>query len=223
MLYELKPYIVGKSLTIKDLQKLLSDHIKWYLPIRVTLKRDPTHDKGIVYIGGAYYAQYDVDQVKQIEIAFSYATTSSRIKLSDTRWGRMCRLFADTILHEVIHLRQYRTRRFKDIPGYESTAYYARDRKEQEYYGHPDEMGAFAFNIACELYDKFGDDFDAAKYYLDSNLAKRAKKSCYHKYMKTFDWNHKHPVIRSIKKKIIRNLPYAQLGKPFKTPDYLTY
>ena len=223
MLYELKPLIVGKSLTIKDLQKLLAVHIKKHLPIRVTLKRDPTHDKGIVYIGGAYYAQYDVDQFRQIEIAFSYATTSTRIKLSETRWVRMCRLFADTILHEVIHLRQYRTRRFKDIPGYESTAYYARDRKEQEYYGHPDEMGAFAFNIACEIYDKFGNDFDAAKYYLDSNLAKRAKKTCYHKYMKTFDWNHSHPVIRSMKKKIIRNLPYAQIGKPFKTPDYLTY
>lgn len=223
VLYELKPYIVGKSLTIKDLQRLLSEHIKWYLPIRVTLKRDPTHDKGIVYIGGAYYAQYDVDKCKQVEISFSYATTSKRIKLSDTRWGRMCTLFADTILHEVIHMRQYRTRKFKDIPGYLSTAYYARDRKEQEYYGHPDEMGAFAFNVACELYDKFGDDFDAVKHYLDSNLSKRAKKTCWHKYMKTFDWNHNHPVIRAMKKKIIRNLPYAQLGKPFKTPDHLTY
>lgn len=223
MLYELKPYIVGKSLTIKDLQKLLSDHIKWHLPIRVTLKRDPTHDKGIAYIGGAYYAQYDVDQVKQVEISFSYATTSCRIKLSESRWNRMCLLFADTVLHEVIHMRQYRTRQFKDIPGYLSTAYYARDRKEQEYYGHPDEMGAFAFNIACELHDKFGNDFDAAKHYLDGNLAKRAKRSTYHKYLKTFDWNHNHPVIRAMKKKIIRNLPYAQIGKPFKTPDHLTH
>ncbi len=223
MLYELKPYIVGKTLTIKDLQKLLSNHIKWYLPIRVTLKRDPTHDKGIAYIGGAYYAHYDVEQRRHIEVTFSYNTNSSRITLSESRWHRMCRLFADTMLHEIIHMRQYRTRQFKDIPGYESTAYYARDRKEQEYYGHPDEMGAFAFNIACELYDKFGDDFDAAKKYLDSNLAKRAKKTCWHKYMKTFEWNHNHPVIRSMKKKIVRNLSYAQIGKPFKTSDYLTY
>jgi len=167
-MYELKPFVVGKRLAIKTLQKLLSDHLKWHLPIRVRLKRDPTHDKGIVYIGGVYYA-------------------------------------------------------FKDIPGYQSTAYYARDRKEQEYYGHKDEMGAFAFNIACELHDKFGNNFDAAKHYLDNNLSKRAKKSCWHKYMKTFDWNHNHPVIRSMKKKIIRNLPYAQIGKPFKTPDHLTY
>jgi hypothetical protein len=223
MLYELKPYIVGKRLAIKTLQKLLSDHIKWHLPIKVTLKRDISHEKGVVYIGGTYYSGYDIDDRRHVEIVFSYRNTDSKIKLSETRWDRMCRLFADTMLHEIIHVRQYRTRSFKDIPGYESTAYYARDRREQEYYGHKDEMGAFSFNIACELYDKFGDNFDAAKHYLDTNLAKRAKKTCWHKYMKTFDWNHNHPVIRSMKKKIIRNLPYAQIGKPFKTPDHLTY
>jgi hypothetical protein len=223
MLYELKPYIVGKRLAIKTLQKLLSDHIKWHLPIKVTLKRDISHEKGVVYIGGAYYSSYDIDDRRHVEIVFSYKDTDSKIKLSEARWGRMCRLFADTMLHEIIHIRQYRTRSFKDIPGYESTAYYARDRREQEYYGHKDEMGAFSFNIACELYDKFGDNFDAAKHYLDTNLAKRAKKTCWHKYMKTFDWNHNHPVIHAMKKKIVRNLPYAQLGKPFKTPDHLTY
>jgi len=223
MMYELKSLIVDKRLAIKDLQKLLSAHIKLHLPIKVTIKRDSSHENGVVYIGGAYYSSYDIDDRRHVEIVFSYRNTDSKIKLSETRWDRMCRLFADTMLHEIIHVRQYRTRSFKDIPGYESTAYYARDRREQEYYGHKDEMGAFSFNIACELYDKFGDNFDAAKHYLDTNLAKRAKKTCWHKYMKTFDWNHNHPVIRSMKKKIIRNLPYAQIGKPFKTPDHLTY
>ena len=223
MLYELKPYVVGHRLAIKDLQKLLSAHIKWHLPIKVTLKRDPSHEKGLVYIGGAYYSGNDIENRRHVEITFSHKDTDATIKLSDSRWDRMCRLFADTILHEIIHIRQYRTRAFKDIPGYESTAYYAKDRKEQEYYGHKDEMGAFSFNIACELYDKFGNDFDAAKKYLDSNLAKRAKKSSYHKYLKVFEWNHNHPVIRSMKKKIIRNLPYAQIGKPFRTTNHLTY
>jgi hypothetical protein len=223
MLYELKPSVVGRRIAIKDLQKLLAVHIKWHLPIKVTLKRDLTHEKGLVYIGGAYYSGNDVENRRHVEITFSYKDTNATIKLSDSRWDRMCKLFADTMLHEIIHIRQYRTREFKDIPGYESTAYYARDRKEQEYYGHKDEMGAFSFNIACELYDKFGDDFDAAKRYLDSNLAKRAKKSSYHKYLKTFDWNHNHTVIRSMKKKIIRNLPYAQIGKPFRTTNHLTY
>ena len=223
MLYELKPYVVGKRLAARTLQRLLSDHIKYYLPIRVRMDHDPTHEKGLVYIGGAYYSHHDQNDHKQIEIVFSYKSKDATLVLSDHRWGRMCRLFADTILHEVVHMRQYRTRNFKDIPGYESTAYYARDRREQEYYGNKDEMGAFAFNIACEMKDKFGDDVDAAKHFLDSNLAKRCKKTCWHKYLKAFNWNHNHPVIRSMKKKIIRNFAYTQIGKPFKTPDYLTY
>lgn len=223
MLYRLKPSIVGKRFSVKDLQKLLSSHIKQYLPIKVRMDHDPTHEAGLVYIGGTYYADYDIEGKRQIEIVFSYKDTDGEIKVSETRWQRMCMLFADTVLHEIIHLRQYRTRQFKAIPGYESTAYYARDRKEQEYYGHPDEMGAFSFNIACELYNRFGDDFDSAKQYLDSNQAKRSKKTTYHKILKAFDWDHTHPVIRSLKKKIIRNLPYAQIGKPFKTDKHLTY
>ena len=223
MLYRLKPFIVGKRFVVKDLQKLLSNHIKQYLPIRVCMDHSPTHEAGLVYIGGAYYADYDVEGKRQIEIVFSYKDDTNTVKITETRWQRMCTLFADTMLHEVIHMRQYRTREFKLIPGYESTAYYARDRKEQEYYGHPDEMGAFSFNIACELYNKFGDDFDAAKKYLDSNNSKRSKKTTYHKILKAFDWDHTHPVIRTLKKKIIRNLPNAQIGKPFKTNNYLTY
>jgi hypothetical protein len=184
---------------------------------------DPTHEAGLVYIGGAYYADHDVEGRRQIEVVFSYRDTDAVIKVNDTRWRRMCALFADTVLHEIIHMRQYRTREFKLIPGYESTAYSAKHRKEQEYYGHPDEMGAFSFNIACELYSKFGNDFDAIKAYLDSNQIKRCKKATYHRILKTFEWDQTHPVIRSLKKKIIRNLPNAQIGKPFKTNNYLTY
>ncbi len=223
MLYGLKSSIVGKRLPVKTIQKLLSTHIKSYLPIRVTMKQDLEHEEGLLYVGGAYYACYDMEGKRHIEIVFSYQKTDSCLRISDSRWRRICTLFADTVLHEVIHLRQYRSRNFKELPGYLSTAYYAKDRREQEYYGHKDEMGAFAFNIACELYDRFGDDTRAIKKYLDTNLSKRSKRTSWHKFLKAFEWNHSHPIVRSMKKKIIRNMPYAEIGKPFKTTDYLTY
>lgn len=223
MLYGLKSSIVGQQLAVKDLQKLLSTHIKQHLPVKVSMRSNVTHEPKLVYIGGTYYADNDVDGRRQIEVVFSHQSTDAVIKTTETRWRRMCSLFADTVLHEIIHMRQYRTRAFKLIPGYQSTAHYARDRKEQEYYGHPDEMGAFSFNIACDLYTKFGNDFDAAKQYLDSNRAKRSKKTTYHRILKAFDWDHSHPVVRSLKKKIVRNLPYAAIGKPFKTDKHLTY
>lgn len=223
MLYSIKSEVVGIRLPVRDLQQILRSHIKRHLPVKVKMDQDPKNEKGCVYIGGSYYADYDKDGRRQIEIIFSYTSADDYIKISSKRWRRMCVLFADTILHEVIHMRQYRTRNFKTIPGYLSIADKGKDRRDQEYYGHKDELGAFSFNIACEMYERFGDNFDAIKKYLDSNQAKRRKKLTYHKFLAAFNWDHTHPVVRSLKKRIIRNLPNAQIGKPFKTSDYLTY
>ncbi len=224
MLNGLQGKIVGKRLSVEALHDLMSKHIKNHLPIKVRLDRSPKNDKGYVYVGGTYYSDYDRNwHTRHIEIIFSYSTDQKYFTLSRHRWLRICSLFADTMLHEIIHCRQYRSRNFKRIPGYESTAYYARDRKEQEYYGDTDEMGAFSFNIACDLYERFGDDFDSAAKYLDSNQYRRHKRSSFYKYMATFEHNHNHPIIKRIKRKVISQLPNAQIGKPFRTSNYLTY
>ncbi len=224
MLNGLQSKIVGKRLSVEVLHDLMSKHIKYHLPIKVRLDRSPKSDKGYVYVGGAYYSDYDKNfYTRHIEIIFSYNTDQKYFTLSRHRWLRICSLFADTVLHEIIHCRQYRSRNFKTIPGYESTAYYARDRKEQEYYGDTDEMGAFSFNIACDLYERFGEDFDAAAKYLDSNQYRRHKRTSFYKYMAAFGHDHNHPIIKRIKKKSISQLPNAHIGKPFRTSNYLTY
>lgn len=225
MLYNAGKDIVGKKLPIKDVQKSISAHIKANLPVKVVRKQnDSTQKPGMIYMGGTYYSDYDKSQTSRfIEIVLSYHPDDEKLKITEYRWARLCELFADTILHEVIHMRQYRSRNFKSIPGYESTAYYHKQRVTQEYYGDRDEMGAFAFNIACDMIDRFGNDKSAVQKYMDSMQAKRQKKSSYYRYLSAFDWNHNHPRIRQMKKKIIRNLDYAEAGKPFKTTNYLTY
>lgn len=223
MLYSIREQVVGKFLPIRELQQILRCHIKRYLPVKVRMDQDFKNEKGYVYIGGTYYSDYDKDGRRQIEIIFSYTCVDDTVQISSKRWRRMCFLFADTILHEIIHMRQYRTRNFKTIPGYLSIADKGKDRRNQEYYGHKDEMGAFSFNIACEMYERFGDNFDAIKKYLDSNQVKRSKKLTYYRFLDAFNWDHTHPVVRSLKKRVVRNLPNAQIGKPFRTSDYLTY
>jgi hypothetical protein len=39
---------------------------------------------------------------------------------------------ADTILHEIMHMRQYRRRKFKILPDYASTAEKTEQRAEQD-------------------------------------------------------------------------------------------
>jgi hypothetical protein len=224
MLYELKPEIVDKRLSIGKITSLLSKHIKSHIPIKVTSNRHKPIKKGELWVGGAYYSDLDKQQRNRfIEVVLAFPTTAETMKTSTYRWERICTLFADTILHEIIHVRQYRARNFKDIPGYESTAYYAKDRAWQEYYGHRDEMGAHSFNLAQDMIDKFGWDTKAIKEYLDSPVPKRRRPNGWGRFMKSFEYDHEHTKVRQMKHKIMRNLENAYYGKPFKTNNHLTY
>ena len=64
-------------------------------------------------------------------------------------------------MHELIHMRQYRRRKFKVLPDYASNADKTEQRDEQSYLGNSDEIDAYSYNIACELMDKF--KYDTAK------------------------------------------------------------
>jgi len=224
MLYQLKPEIVDKRLSIAEITSILSKHIKRHLPLKVTSNRYKPVKPGEVWIGGAYHSYLDNAGNKRfIEVELAFPTTANTMKTSLYRWDRMCRLFADTVLHEIIHTRQYRARNFKDIPGFESTAYYAKDRREQEYYGHRDEMGAHSFNLAQDMIDKFGFDTKAIKEYLDSAVPKRVRPNGWGRFMKAFEYNHTHPKVIQMKRKIMTQLENAHCGKPFKTTNHLTY
>ena len=224
MLYGLKPEIVGKRLPIGEITSIISKHIKAHLPIKVRSLRHRPVKQGEVWIGGAYYSDDDKQGKKRfIEVELAFPTSADTMKTSLYRWERICTLFADTVLHEIIHTRQYRARNFKDIPGYESTAYYAKDRAWQEYYGHRDEMGAHSFNLAQDMIDKFGFDTRAIKDYLDSPVTKRARPNGWGRFIKSFEYNHDHPKVCQMKRKILSQLEYAYHGKPFKTSNYLTY
>ena len=224
MLYELKSKIVDKRLPIAEITSMVSKHIKAHLPIKVTSSRFSPVKPGEVWIGGAYHSYLDnLGNKRFIEVELVFPTTADTMKTSLYRWERMCRLFADTVLHEIIHTRQYRARNFKDIPGYESTAYYAKDRREQEYYGHRDEMGAHSFNLAQELIDKFDFEISDIKEYLDSPVPKRVRPNSWGRFMKAFEYDHSHPKVVQMKRKIMTQLENAYLGKPFKTANHLTY
>jgi hypothetical protein len=224
MLHQLKSELVDRRLPIDEITRLISQHVKCDLPIKFKSSRYKPVKKGEIWVGGAYYSDLDKKGRKRfIEVEMVYPPNISTMKMSIYRWERVCQLFADTVLHEVIHTRQYRARNFKDIPGYQSTAYYARTRKEQEYYGDRDEMGAHSFNLAQDMIDKFGFDPKAIKIYLDSKVPKRVRPNSWGRFMKAFEYDHNHPKVRQMKRKIMNQLEYAYTGKPFKTTNHLTY
>lgn len=224
MLYKLKPKIVGQRLSIEEITKELSKHIKQHLPVKVTSGRIKEAKLGEIWMGGLYHSDFDKKGwTRFIEIQLAYPTDIDSMKVTAYRWKRICTVFADVVLHEMIHTRQYRARNFKAIPLYCSTAEYAKERKEQEYYGDRDEMGAHSFNIACDMIDKFGFDPKSIRDYLDADTTKRGKSTSWGRFFKAFDNNHNHPKVRQMKRKVMKQLEYACIGKPFHTTNHLTY
>lgn len=224
MMYGAGRDIVGKKITVNTLHRRLSSHIKSCLPVSIKKwQYDSKQTPGFPYIGGTYDSGLDRHGSERfIEVVLSYHPKDQEVQITNYRWKRLCAVFADTILHEMIHMRQYRSRNFKDIPGYESTAHYYKQRVDQEYYGHRDEMGAFSFNIACEMIDRFGNDARAIRNYMD-NIPRSHKRSTFAKFLATFDWNHDHIKVQQMKRKVLKQLEYASIGCPFKTTNHLTY
>lgn len=221
MMRECKPLVVNKKLNVSEIQKIFSKHLKNNLPIKVTRETDWKTEPGWIYIGGFYYSDRDKKGNQAIEVLLSYHPLDKFILVTKTKFERMCATIADTILHEVIHMRQYRSRRWKDLPGYSSVAASSKQRAQQNYLGHPDEIDAYAFNIACSLYDRWYTSKEIAEHLNLDHTDKRLRKDSYHMYLSTFDHKHSHPVIKKLKKRVMYYVPYAELGKPYKTTDWL--
>lgn len=223
LLYLIRANVVGKTMSVDVLHNIIIQHLKTYLPIRGKKGKDIEVLPGWVYIGGCYYSDYDREKQKSIELSLYYNKLEKNITLTSRRFNSMCVSFADTILHEIIHMRQYRRRQFKSLPGYASTAEKTKQREEQSYLGDMDEIDAYSFNIACELNAKFyGKDKDIVNYLNKNQNGLRRRSNCWRMYLKAFDHNHNHPIIKKVKKRVLYYLPRAKMGKPYQTKDWIS-
>jgi hypothetical protein len=222
-LAEISPKLVGQELPNAKFHSIISNHIRSQLPVKVVKRSDSKVDFNHVYTGGAYYSDDDKSRQQSIEIVFVYNPIIGSVKLTAQRFHRMCVLFADTILHELMHMRQYRSRKFKELPDYASTAEKDEQNQEQSYLGNPDEIDAYSFNIACELLDKFrGDEQQVIEYLSEDQKGLRRRYNCWRMYLKAFNHDHNHVIIKRVKKKVIRYIPYAKLGKPYRKKDWIS-
>ena len=148
--------VVDQKLTPTEFTAKIRQHLRFFkIPVSVTSSYHKQTNKSEIWVGGLYDSIKDQTGLRSITLRLQYNPTDKYVKISKTRFNKFCVLVADTLLHEMIHMRQYRRRSFKDIPGYESVAESCRQRVEQIYLGHNDEIDAYSFNIACMLDGKF--------------------------------------------------------------------
>ena len=217
------PLLVGQQILQATVYTILKNNIKSLAPFKVKKLYNDKVDSGEIYIGGSYYSYLDREFDRCIEITYCYNVETDTIKLTEKKLYNIAILIADTVLHEIMHMRQYRRREFKSLPDYKSKAYKSDIRKEQEYLGSSDEIDAYSFNIACELLHKFQGDTKTVIAYLNKPLKNHKYKNTWRLYLKAFEYNHNHPIIKKLKKKIISYLPAAKNGKPYKSNDWINW
>lgn len=208
-------------MSTEKFHRILGNHIKKRVPIKLKKWADNKVDNNCVWVGGAYYSDLDKEKQKPIELVIVYKNNT--IKITPKNFHRTCHTVTNTIMHEIIHMRQYRRRKFKVLPAYNSTAQKSEQREEQIYLGCSDEIDAYGYNIACELLWKFKNDTDKVIDYLNEDqLGKKRNHNSWRMYLKAFNHDHDHPIIKRVKQKVIRYLPNAMYGKPYRNRDWIS-
>ena len=208
-------------MSTEKFHRILGNHIKKRVPIKLKKWGDNKVDNNCVWVGGAYYSDLDKEKQKPIELVIVYKNNT--IKITPKNFHRTCHTVTNTIMHEIIHMRQYRRRKFKVLPAYNSTAQKSEQREEQIYLGCSDEIDAYGYNIACELLWKFKNDTDKVIDYLNEDqLGKKRNHNSWRMYLKAFNHDHDHPIIKRVKQKVIRYLPNAMYGKPYRNRDWIS-
>lgn len=219
---KLGPKLIGQEIPIDKFQRLIATHIRKIGPIKVKKTRDLKVETNQVWLGGCYHSDKDEDRETSIELIFVYAGFEETIKISSVRFKKLAMHVADTLLHEIIHMRQFRKRKFKYLADYDSQAARSKVREEQSYLGCADEIDAYSFNIACELHDKFQGDRKQILQYLDENQKGKVRRhNSWRMYLKAFQHDHRHPIIQKVKKKAVKYLPHAEVGKPFRKNEWI--
>ena len=175
----------------KSIQTAFPEH-------EVKVETTPDLDVGEFNMG----AEFDIDD-KKIIIYPTFSSKAKSITWTDSGINTFRTLLADVIKHEQLHKSQYSKRDYIDT----SVGIDNRDIN-YEYMSRPDEIEAYAMNIADELVRKAGKDgaFD---------LLRMANKTAQFKdemgnllspnlfgYMGMWNFDSKHPVIKRLLKKI---------------------
>jgi hypothetical protein len=165
---------------------------------------NPRVEPGDMSIDAYYDPDNDEDKIEDpIKITLIFGKGDTSIQFSDQGVSSIRNRLVDVIAHEMLHQTQFRRRDFIDgRQGYDTSSH------EKEYMSRPDEIEAYALNIADELVRKA--DVDGA-----IKLLKMANKTAQFKdklgrllspelfgYFAIFDFDATNPILKRLLKKI---------------------
>lgn len=212
--------LIGRRITPRTLVKILGKHLnKHQHPVRVKLY---TGAKGSLgpsewTIGAEYDPNLDELHKKQfiIDFIFNHPKTVT-FEVTAEMADQLAMDLLETLVHEYEHQRQFRSRRYRSHRNnYKSEHRDPQKKLDQEYLGDPDEIDAYAQNIAARHY--------ILKYKLNTNT--RLDSPDLKQYYKAFGKDHE--ITKLLLKKVKANIKYYKENdngknhrRAFKRPQF---
>jgi len=141
--------------------------------ISVQTHRDNAVHRNQVVISGFYDPDEDEANLSSITIYATYHPKQKFIYIKNIDWAQLCIDLIECTGHEIVHQVQYRSREFDVGPHiFVSMSESDRKRADQEYLGNADEVEAYGYSIAAEVFLKYAPKELTHRYITRSSLYK---------------------------------------------------
>ena len=145
----------GKTLTRPEIVRKISRAVNLY-DVRFKGKDSIAVLGNTFDISGIYDSELDFEDKPAIGIELVFPEYKKQFLLDESdfteeHWLALSIDVASVIGHEYVHMRQARRRHFNEGRNYKSTSKNIIFKEQQEYYGTPDEVDAYAYTLAVSL------------------------------------------------------------------------
>jgi hypothetical protein len=210
ILEEMRQYTVGQFLTGEEIVMGMAEFVGERFRVDVSHAESPEVEQNDIDFNAYYDSGLDEFGDVSIEIYFITNPYNEFIILDNEGFDVIVRRLADSIIHEMIHMKQSRSRDFLEVDDMAYTQVEDERLEAMLYLGNADEIYAYAHNIAYELLDK-GDLKTCLKKLETPSKLKLEDSSNLWAYLHTFYNDPDHPVIKRLIKRVYKNL--IEIGK----------
>lgn len=199
---ELRPRIVNIIFTTNEIIDTIGVFIGTRFNIDVTHHTSLEIENNTVDLNAYYDSGLDEADEVPIEIILLTNPSDEFISIDDDEFDELAINIAECICHEMIHMKQSRSRHFLEVS--KMTYLQVEDDfvESQMFLADPNEIDAHAFNIAEEL-SELPDLYKKLENPLDINISESIKLWA---YVHAFARDMSHPVLKRLLKKIYKNL-----------------
>lgn len=191
--------------------RVILNHVKKLAgnKVLVTSSRSDVVDPNTIAINAYYDPDEDEAGETPYELVLVFNPEDKLIKMGRDEWRDFAAEMIEYLQHEAIHRYQYRQRGYQPTRAFRSKAKDKEQKSRQEYLGNPDEIEAYAHNLASEIDRKTKGDLDSqlrllrhiSNTAITRDQAGRLLSPNLYGYFKDFDFDINHPVLRSLMKK----------------------